>query len=46
MVIDPEKNTKIYPALFHTYDYIETLNAMIGDATKYDSPYNGLQIQK
>lgn len=35
-----KKNTKIYPALFHTYDYIETLNAMIGDATKYDSPYN------
>jgi hypothetical protein len=35
-----KKNTKIYPALFHTYDYIETLNRMIGDATKYDSPYN------
>ncbi len=35
-----KKNTKIYPALFHTYDYILTLNAMIGDATKYDSPYN------
>ena len=37
-----KKNTKICPALFlfHTYDYIETLNRMIGDATKYDSPYN------
>jgi hypothetical protein len=39
-------NEKIMLSLFYTYDYIETLNQIIGDATKYDSPHSIYRMRK
>lgn len=40
------QNEKYLLSLYYTYDYIETLNSIIGDRTKYDSPYNIYRIKK